>query len=549
MPRVLAASLTGLAVLVALAGCLACRQQPDPRVAEQATVRPADSIAAGAGGRVWFLGETTLPRPDGPVPVASDAEVFVFNPGSEPLRARLFAYREAAPPVTCVFEVGPGRLEAFDLNGQPTLPRDETLALMVTGDHPLYAQFREMTRPAWELVPETLSAASPVAGPLDPTVTRWIFPDGFQGGTADWYEQETLVLLNPGARGARTRLTFHFRDGRPSREHVVVVGPERIEAVRLWELFERPAGTGRDAVVDGDYAVLVEADQPIASWQARRARWRGDAHVRAVRRAVPLAKPVVDRAPRWYYAGGWVEPLAVLPQDGYADRTWQLLFTHNAGGRASGARLTVHDGRGRTASTRRLALGGGRSDLQWLHAPAWTQAGIPLRAPWGLTLEPDHPAAPVITAAEFGSWSRAMPGAMAATSLTPGPLASEREWWLGIAEHGGDDGSPAEWHAAWQILNPAPAPLTVTLEFAGLDRGVQSPAREPARVVRVVPGGAVIRITGADVPHLARHVPFVTIARAERPFVAHAWTRLSVRGVPGTRALGSQAGVAVDLTP
>ena len=368
-----------------------------------------------------------------------------------------------------------------------------------------------------------------------------MYPDGFQGGTESWYEQELVTILNPGQRDARVRLTFRFRDGRSPLQMDVVVPAERAVPVRVWTLFGVTGDAATPPRVSGDYAMLLESDTPVASQQTRFARWRGEQHVSGSRPFAPV-RAVQGETREWYLPGGWVRSLGVLPREDYTSFTWHLLFTHNLHPRSEARfTVTIHDAAGRARRGDTLAVAGAQSDLQWLHNAPWRGGLVPVDEPWAAVIRTDGQLIPDVTLAEFDAWSQALPGAMAATALVPGPLTDEREWWLGTFTHGAAESGGAEWTAAWQVFNPGQTEARVALRFLGLPVGPLEYS------VTVAPGG-VARVTGDQVRGLPSARPFVVRANADRPFTAQGWLRVAAQGVPGTRAMASGVGVPMTLS-
>jgi hypothetical protein len=541
----------GLATLVAgvvFAAVVARLGQPSvppfDRLVSDAVERPATALRRVPDGRLWFVGDAlftsqvdqAVVRSDGS-PVDWSATLFLLNVTDATARVSVRIYRAHAAAGVFTVDVPPGALHEIDLTRQPEVPRDEHLWFVVAADRPVIPQLVHATHRPWDPVPETLTAQTPEIGPLDVSHAEWVFPDGFQGGTESWFEDETLTLLNPSASGGRARLSFRFRDNRAARVHDVELPAERVTVVELWRLFPEDA-TPTTPAISGDHAITVGADVPVVTRLTRRARWRGTRAVEGMRTLVPTRRATADSARTWHYAGGWITNLGVLPRDNYADRTWQLLFTYGLHTQGQTVRLEPATGRGGLPAET-VTLESGHTDLQWLHVPPWRDR-LGEDSPWALTLHAEAPIVPSISAAEFAPWSQAMPGAMAAATLVPGPLTDEREWWLGVARHGGSDEEPVEWEAAWQLFNPGTHPLRVALLLRG-------PGVPIAHAVDVAPG-AVVRVTGDDVPGLAPGQAYFVKAEAAAPFVAHAWQRVRARGVPGTRALVSAPGVPIAIS-
>ena len=133
-----------------------------------------------------------------------------------------------------------------------------------------------------------------------------------------------------------------------------------------------------------------------------------------------------------------------------------------------------------------------------------------------------------------------MPGGMGAGNLVSDVAAGLQESWLGVAFHGGADYQPAEWSAAWQVVNPGVTPLRTELTFFTAD------APPIVHHVTVAPG-RVVRVNGGDVPGLPMDRPFTVRARGDQPFAAFTWVRVNARGQSALRAMSSTSGVAVKL--
>ena len=497
-----------------------------------------------ADGRRWFVGEAMLAsgpdndarRADGS-PTNRSAFLHVVNPGTVRASVVVRIHTAAAPPRGIALEVGAGALTTLDLAARDDIPRDTPSWIVVEADVPVFAQCEVADHRAWDPVPTTLSM------PLPQRVADigWVFPDGFQGGTESWHEDETISLLNTASTDGQAQVTYRFRDGRDARTQTMPIAAGRVAVIDVWRAFAGTSPTN-PLVVSGDYAVLVTADRPVVAQQTRRARWRGLRDPEGIRVLAPIQVALAQRTREWFYAGGWTRRLPVLPRDNYADRTWHLLFTHNLGTAPQSVEvegvLTQASGQNERVD---FEVAQERSDLQWLHASPWRER-LGEEIPWGLRLRSAGAIAPSVTNAEFEPWSQAMPGAMGASALVAGPLDGHREWWLGVARHGGRDDRADDWHAGWQVMNPGTAPLTVSLRALGV-------APPVAPVVIDVAPGTVRRVTGDEWPGLPTGVPFVVVATADQAFVAHAWLRVSARGVAGTRALASSPGVPMALLP
>ena len=539
-----------IAVLAA-GGAAGCRRGAAPDDTHGAAPGAAAREASGepADGRLWFLGDADLRsevpagvrRADGRPPDVS-CLLFVWNPAPEPASVTLRIYSASAAPRSLPIAAAGRHLTVVDVAGREDIPRDGPLWFVLEADRPVFPQLRHSFHRPWDEVPDTLTAPLPRAGPLDEADRALVYPDGFQGGTESWYEQELVTVLNPGHRDARVRLTFRFRDGRSPLQTDVIVPAERAFPLRAWTLFGVTGDDSTSPRVSGDYAMLLESDTPVASQQTRLARWRGERHISGSRPFAPL-RAALGETREWYLPGGWVRSLGLLPRDDYTSFTWHLLFTHNLDPRGKRRlSVTIHDAAGRTRRSGTLAVGPARSDLQWLHSAPWRGEQVPLDEPWAAVLRTDGQLVPDVTLAEFDAWSQAMPGAMAATGLVPGPLTDEREWWLGAFTHGAAESGGAEWSAAWQLFNPGQAEVRVGLQFLGLPSG-------PLEYSVTIGPGAVARVTGDQVAGLPHGKPFVVRATADQPFTAQGWLRVATQGVPGTRAMASGIGVPMALVP
>lgn len=458
----------------------------------------------------------------------------MFNPGPVLAQVRVVVYRTTAAPSSFSLTVAPGTLDTMDLTGRREIPRNEPFWIVVESDAPVFPQLAHSDHRSWDPVPDTLEMILPQPGPADETFTDWVYPDGFQGGADSWIETETISLLNPGPENGLATLTFSFRNGRRPRTHTVVLPAARVTSVDLSQLFTAGDPVS-PPVVSHDYATRVVSDVPTVSQQTRRARWRGTAFTVGSKTGAPIRASDIRRAREWYYGGGWIRRLNVLPRDQH-DHTWQLLFSYSLDANGSDVRVQAYPNTG-GADAQTYALRPGQADLQWLNEEPW-RARLGVGTAWGLRLTSPGPLAATVTTAEYEPWSQGLPGAMSATPLVPGPLATE--WWMGVSRHGGSDDEPVEWLAAWQFFNPGASPVRVTARFDGL------PHSSIERTVVVAPG-AVVRVSGDDVPDVATGQPMVVSAVGDGPFLAHAWLRVGARGVPVTRALASAAGLPITV--
>lgn len=506
-----------------------------PRPAQAAPIDTAPALP----GRHWFVGEgdvTPVERTGRPTSGAArrTTTLSVFNPGTVTAQVRVTVFQTTAAPRTFRLDVAPDTLTETDLAARPDIRPLAVFWVVVDADQPVLPQLVRSDYLPWDPVPETLEMPLPQPGPADGTFTDWLFPDGFQGGTDSWVEAEIISLLNPGPRAGRATLTFRFRDGRRPLVHDVSLPAARVTMVDLTQLFGSPR-PDRAPAISGDYTTRVVADVPVVSQQTRRAAWRHSTFPLGSKTSAPIRVADSRQTREWYYGGGWIRPLGVLPRGGL-DHTWQLLFSTSVENTDATARLQTYPTRA-TGEAPPVSLPSDRADLQWLHEDGWRDR-LGVDTPWGLRLTSTSPVAATVTAAEYGPWSQGLPGAMGATPLVPGPLATE--WWMGLTRHGGADNEPVEWRAAWQFFNPGDTPVRVTVRVHGV-----RPALTHAVVVAP---GTVLRLTGDDVPGLPAGRPLMVSAVGDGPFLGHAWLRVGARGVPVTRALSSSVGLPLGLT-
>lgn len=528
VPIAAGVAIAGLALM--LAGCGGGTGAPEPEGSSPALAGPAVS------GR-WhaFVGEGVVEAAPAPRLTGGEPEwfaLFLASQDPEDRSADVHVFTQREPPRQFQVTLTGRRLTAVDLLRRPEVPRGETFWIGVAADRPVFAQMVHGRPAGRDGVPETLEAVVAVPGPLTDRHRTWIYPDGFQGGTADWQERETLTVLNPGSRAGMARLSFRFRDGRPPLGTRVALPAGRVAAVRLWTLFG--GQQQQDPPLRGDYATLIEADVPVVSQQVRRVTRRGQTEMLGSRPATPV--PIADAraARRWYYAGGWTRPLRSSPGDAFA-HGWQLLFAYPLTAAPPAMTLDLHTAGGHVES-RPVPLTAGRSDLQWLHEPPWRPA-LPSGEPWGLVLTPAGAAAPSVTAAEYEPASLGLPGAMSAASLQPDPLASA--WWLGIGREGPAMAAGARWEAAWQLFNPTERPAAVTLH------ALRTAAPEVSKTVEVAPG-AVVRVHAQEIPELTDGTPFVVYAEGDGPFAAYTWVRVLAGAEDTPRALTGFPGMALE---
>lgn len=488
------------------------------------TLPPGERLVTPADGRSWYLGQLEAPAP---------AHLYIANAGGVAARVAILFYTPGDRTEGRTLEVPPRSVveEAIDSCGDGTA--GDVCWLAVTSDQPVLPQLISED-PGMDGAPETLTTVLPKAGPLGREYRATVFPDGFQGGAEDWYEQERLTLLNPGPAIGLATITVVSREGGRKRSVEVPMRASGVTVVDLWRIFGRGTSPQRPGLA-GDFTVRVQADRPVLSQLTRTARHLGREAVGGRRATLPVPERTAAAARLWYYAGGWIRERGLPPRDEYTARTWQLLF-------ATGVRRPA------TVRTRPVAPAGGgpsidvpagRSTLVWLNNPPWLDL-LGLDRPWALTLEPDAPIVASMSTGEFGD-EGVFPDAMGAAALVPGPLTGDTDLWLGVAREGRAVAAPAVWESAWQFFNTGMSPVDVTLQAYGT-------GAPGAQVLSVGPGG-VVRFRAADWPGFPRDTPVGVRARANGPVVGHTWVRVLPATGTRTRALWSSPGVPLALAP
>ena len=299
--------------------------------------------------------------------------------------------------------------------------------------------------------------------------------------------------------------------------------------------------------VQGDFAVRLKATGPIIAQTTRRAYWAGRPDVIGSRST--MGAPLREREnPEWIYPGGLVLDRGVLPRRrdvfplSQCDNDWNLLFIHNLSEAQSiAANVTFYRQDGRRSVREKILIPPRKSSLEWMHGDPYLGNHVPIDEPYALIVTADAPVVPGVCGAEFEMWSQVMPGAMTAVNLYPGPLTTEKTWWLGIGHSGGDDSHPTEWRQWYHLFNPGDAAVQITLTFLG----IADPA--PSHSVTLEPGG-VERIAAAGITGLPPDRPFAVRADGDAPFCAQVFGRTVARKVPDVRAAYSFLGVPMELT-
>lgn len=508
-------------------------------------------------GTLWYVGDGLIwdnldlhLRRRGDRPLECSSRLLIFNPQRGRASVTVRFYHTDRAPTALAVPVAPRAIESIELSKLDQVPHRQSFWIAVSSDLPVLPQARHEDYTFWDPVPDALISTSPYPGPLT-TETSWVFPDCYESDpTGPWYELETLTILNPGKRPAGVRIRYLLRHADSGAEEEIEIPPERVAQLNVWEQRPRPTGRpkGPPVHVLGDYAVRLDATRPIIAQTTRRARWSGYPCVIGARStmAFPLRGP---RHTLWYYPGGAVIDRGILPrareQDhplSQCDNAWNLLFINNLDEkREANAVITFHRPEGSAARSRPIAIPPLKSALECLHGKPWLGAYTRVGEPFAITVSADHPVVPEVTGAEYEMWSQVMPGAMSAVNLYPGPLRTERTWWLGIAPAGGADDRPAEWTQSYHLFNPGRQPARLRLSFLGVGR------RTPLSHSITVPAGAVAVVESSEIEGLPLHRPFAVRASGDRPFCAQVFVRTFTRGLPHTRAMCSMMGLPMPL--
>lgn len=517
-----------------------CQDRESEALAPPSAVAPAD-------GRRWYLGEWWhRPADHNTKGGGARTVVSVFNPQQATAHLALQLLCSGGLVISRALAVSGGELAEItsDDDGRPV--REGSCWAVADADRPVLPFLRVEEYSEDPLVPDALVAAGPWPAPLPPA-GEWIFADGFQGGTESWYEEETLSVLNPGPGPANVRVSFHRRGGRaaPPADHELQVPAGDVRLLQLSTLRPRertPAALPISLL--GDYAVRLRADRPVVAQQTRRAQRPRRAGVIGARSG--LGFPVGSGTHRlWYYAGGEVRP-SPPPTHPWATTTWSLLFTHSLDARFSNRyHLVFHDEQGPVRQSWPLRVPPGVSDLRWLHARPFFGNYSTLGRPWAVTLKSAAAVVPLVSIAEFDPDAKATPGAMGVVSMHPGPLTTERTWWLGPMPIGrGADGA-ASWQATVFVFNPGTRSntLSVSTFLAGAD------GKGPTtRTSIVLPAGAVRALDATQLASVGTNGQRATFrVEAETPVVVQATVRLLRMDSRPTRAMYSMLGFPLPL--
>lgn len=511
-------------------------------------------------GTTWYVSDGLVwdRQPDGcrrdpSHPLACSSKLFLYNPNRRAATVTLRCYHTDRAPSARTVSVPAGKIEMVELAALPEIPHNQSFWIAVECSRPVLPQAVHEDYTGWDPVPDSLIAVAPYPGPLADE-TSLVFPDCFNMAAHPpfpWYEQETLTILNPGARPARVRVRYLLRTYDGGAEEMIEIPAERVAQLNVWERSPRPMGQPRGPLVRMDnsyeYVARLDADGPIVAQTTRRARWAGRTDVIGSRTTMGFPLRGRKRLP-WYYPGGEIVDYGVLPRAkptdhplNQCDNTWNLLFLHNLEEKgAAQATVTFHRPDGTRTTSDPLEVPPLKSVLHCLHAAPWLGTHTHVNEPYAMTVTADRPVVPEICGAEFEMWSQVMPGGMTAVIFYPGPLRDERTWWLGIGRAGGADDVNVEWTQSYYLFNPGRRRVEVMLSFLGLPGG-----RRTHRVS--LAAGAVARVRSAEVAGLPFHQPFAVRAEGDGPFLAQALGRSFTRGLRGPRATCAFMGVPMRL--
>jgi hypothetical protein len=222
----------------------------------------------------WIIDDYPRQERDGH-PLQTSGQLSVFNPSAgQTARLTLRLFHEEDEPTYYSFEAPPGGRGVVPLHDLEALwPRNRWFGMQLTADTPVVAQYAIHYYRPYERVPEASLSTVMFPGPLDGH-TEWYFPDGWMGGPGkmSWYEREVLSLLNPGDAEARVRATF-YSEG-VGRDHEVVVPPQRVYPLPLYDL---PVFQWRNEDPEWPTARMVQfetrlvSSAPIVAQKTRRA--------------------------------------------------------------------------------------------------------------------------------------------------------------------------------------------------------------------------------------------------------------------------------------
>ncbi|MCC7146576.1 MAG: hypothetical protein IT443_09030 [Phycisphaeraceae bacterium] len=477
-------------------------------------------------------------------PVECHSVLQVLNPHAKPATATVRFYHTDSDPTEIKLAVAAGAIHTLELTDCPGVPHRKPFWITLESDLPLLPQAKHEDFRDWEETPDAMIAVAPYPGPLEDE-TRWILPDCYQGGPHNWHEQETLTILNPGDRPVEVKLRYVPRGRDSWTGQKIKINPRRVAWVRLWE--QLPAREGKDngllSRLFGDYAIYVEADGPVIPQVTRRAYWRGFPQVIGSRSVIGYPLREGQAHDLWYYPAGQIVGRGILPPALNCDVTWNLLFTRNLSPqRPTTVEMTFHQADGGTTRAAATEIGADQTHLDWLHLKPWLGTHTQVGPPWGVTVRSQGPVIVASSCAEFEMWSNQCPGAMAASTLYPGPLTDERTWWLGISATDGGEKQCARLEYTWHLFNPGNNAAHVQLTVHGLGGA----ARPGPQVT--VPAGGIAALDAGALGELPVGGAFAVRADSDEPICAHAICRSFVRGLVPTHGMYGHLGLPMRLT-
>jgi len=505
-------------------------------------------------GKLWYASDGYI-WDDHPVahrqeegrPLECSSKLFVYNPQRRKVKGEVRIYKVDAEPARIPFAIGAGRIEALELAGRSEVPHRQSFWIAVEAEEPVLPQARHEDFTFWDPVPDAAVAVAPYPGPLEDE-TSWVLADCYQGTSGSWHERETLTILNPGKRSVRVRVRYLLDWSDLGGEEEVEIGGERVAELETWTRVPRLLDSENGPPVQpmGDYAVRIDASEPVVVQSTRRARWVSFASIIGSRSTMGL--PLRGRGHRrWYYPGGEVIDYGVLPRalpDQHAlwqcDNTWNLLFVNNLSERSQGKfRVSFHGADGRCTRSGPVDVTPLKSKRLDLHGAPWLGEHLKVDEPFAMTVTADRPIVAEVTEAEFEMWSQVCPGSMTAVNLYPGPLSDETVWWLGIGHAGGADERNLEWRQCYYLFNPGKGKVNVEMEFLGAGRKLKKKVG--------VGAGAVRKVESIEVEGLSLDRPFAVKASGDGPFCAQVFGRTFTRGLPHVRGMYSAMGTPMAL--
>jgi hypothetical protein len=204
---------------------------------------------------------------------ATGGHLLVFNPGRRAAELDVTAYFEDREPATFHLQARPGATTESEPREWP-VPADGRFALRVESSEPVVAQ----ATIGWNNTAGDFSPAATAAGGapvreaassymgIPALARRWYVADAtvIDAPETLWlHESEWALLLNPGDRPAKVRLSLFYRWF--ARHHEVEVPARRLRAVVMDDL----------AIANHHYGVRIVGDAPIAAQWRRTVKRQG----------------------------------------------------------------------------------------------------------------------------------------------------------------------------------------------------------------------------------------------------------------------------------